>query len=150
MQKIFAQEILNSRGRWTGTSSFVQHSFHRHIADLTGNPDPVLPAPAFDVISGVSTAGDEGVHDSVFKKAMCVDAKVYHHYHNWSSRSIMGKTSPIDQINPGCKRDQSKGSGSPHGEPPTPKGYLAWCLGVQHRADQNCLPPLRAKYNQLE
>ncbi|KAK7804778.1 hypothetical protein U0070_023044 [Myodes glareolus] len=61
---------------------------YRHIADLAGNPDLVLPVPAFNVINGGSHAGNKlamqefmilPVGASSFKEAMRIGAEVYHH-----------------------------------------------------------------------
>ncbi|KAM5318449.1 LOW QUALITY PROTEIN: beta-enolase-like [Glossophaga mutica] len=59
-----------------------------HIADLAGNPDLVLPVPAFSAINGGSHAGNKlamqefmilPVGASSFKEAMRIGAEVYHH-----------------------------------------------------------------------
>merc|ERR1712168_76206 len=61
---------------------------YRHIADLAGNPDVILPVPAFNVINGGSHAGNKlamqefmilPVGASSFKEAMRIGAEVYHH-----------------------------------------------------------------------
>ncbi|XP_012868589.1 PREDICTED: beta-enolase [Dipodomys ordii] len=61
---------------------------YRHIADLAGNPNLVLPVPAFNVINGGSHAGNKlamqefmilPVGASSFKEAMRIGAEVYHH-----------------------------------------------------------------------
>uniref|UniRef100_A0A8C0P501 Beta-enolase n=2 Tax=Laurasiatheria TaxID=314145 RepID=A0A8C0P501_CANLF len=61
---------------------------YRHIADLAGNPDLVLPVPAFNVINGGSHAGNKlamqefmilPVGASSFREAMRIGAEVYHH-----------------------------------------------------------------------
>ncbi|KAK2111572.1 Beta-enolase, partial [Saguinus oedipus] len=61
---------------------------YRHIADLAGNPDLILPVPAFNVINGGSHAGNKlamqefmilPVGASSFKEAMRIGAEVYHH-----------------------------------------------------------------------
>uniref|UniRef100_A0A8C9A6D0 Beta-enolase n=1 Tax=Prolemur simus TaxID=1328070 RepID=A0A8C9A6D0_PROSS len=61
---------------------------YRHIADLAGNPDLILPVPAFNVINGGSHAGNKlamqefmilPVGANSFKEAMRIGAEVYHH-----------------------------------------------------------------------
>uniref|UniRef100_A0A8C4E6Z3 phosphopyruvate hydratase n=1 Tax=Dicentrarchus labrax TaxID=13489 RepID=A0A8C4E6Z3_DICLA len=47
---------------------------YRHIADLAGNPEVILPVPAFNVINGGSHAGN--------KLAMRIGAEVYHNLKN--------------------------------------------------------------------
>ncbi|XP_066449997.1 beta-enolase [Eleutherodactylus coqui] len=60
---------------------------YRHIADLAGNPDLILPVPAFNVINGGSHAGNKlamqefmilPVGASTFREAMRIGAEVYH------------------------------------------------------------------------
>ncbi|CAI5791619.1 betabeta-enolase [Podarcis lilfordi] len=60
---------------------------YRHIADLAGNKDLILPVPAFNVINGGSHAGNKlamqefmilPVGASNFKEAMRIGAEVYH------------------------------------------------------------------------
>ncbi|XP_043928061.1 beta-enolase-like [Protopterus annectens] len=60
---------------------------YRHIADLAGNEDIILPVPAFNVINGGSHAGNKlamqefmilPVGASSFKEAMRIGAEVYH------------------------------------------------------------------------
>uniref|UniRef100_A0A8C2XPK4 phosphopyruvate hydratase n=1 Tax=Cyclopterus lumpus TaxID=8103 RepID=A0A8C2XPK4_CYCLU len=64
---------------------------YRHIADLAGNPEVVLPVPAFNVINGGSHAGNKlamqefmilPVGASSFKEAMRIGAEVYHNLKN--------------------------------------------------------------------
>ncbi|KAI4899323.1 hypothetical protein NFI96_011848 [Prochilodus magdalenae] len=64
---------------------------YRHIADLAGNPEVILPVPAFNVINGGSHAGNKlamqefmilPVGASSFKEAMRVGAEVYHNLKN--------------------------------------------------------------------
>uniref|UniRef100_A0A8C7U8P0 phosphopyruvate hydratase n=1 Tax=Oncorhynchus mykiss TaxID=8022 RepID=A0A8C7U8P0_ONCMY len=64
---------------------------YRHIADLAGNPDVILPVPAFNVINGGSHAGNKlamqefmilPVGASTFKEAMRIGAEVYHNLKN--------------------------------------------------------------------
>jgi len=59
----------------------------RHIADLAGNKDIILPVPAFNVINGGSHAGNKlamqefmllPIGASSFKEAMRMGAEVYH------------------------------------------------------------------------
>uniref|UniRef100_A0A3Q1M0V5 Beta-enolase n=2 Tax=Bos TaxID=9903 RepID=A0A3Q1M0V5_BOVIN len=61
---------------------------YRHIADLAGNPELILPVPAFNVINGGSHAGNKlamqefmilPVGASSFREAMRIGAEVYHH-----------------------------------------------------------------------
>uniref|UniRef100_A0A803T360 phosphopyruvate hydratase n=1 Tax=Anolis carolinensis TaxID=28377 RepID=A0A803T360_ANOCA len=60
---------------------------YRHIADLAGNKELILPVPAFNVINGGSHAGNKlamqefmilPVGASTFKEAMRIGAEVYH------------------------------------------------------------------------
>uniref|UniRef100_A0A3Q1CIN6 phosphopyruvate hydratase n=1 Tax=Amphiprion ocellaris TaxID=80972 RepID=A0A3Q1CIN6_AMPOC len=64
---------------------------YRHIADLAGNPEVILPVPAFNVINGGSHAGNKlamqefmilPVGASTFKEAMRIGAEVYHNLKN--------------------------------------------------------------------
>ncbi|KAG8434422.1 hypothetical protein GDO86_012697 [Hymenochirus boettgeri] len=64
---------------------------YRHIADLAGNPDVILPVPAFNVINGGSHAGNKlamqefmilPVGASSFKEALRIGAEVYHNLKN--------------------------------------------------------------------
>ncbi|KAL1272595.1 hypothetical protein QQF64_028457 [Cirrhinus molitorella] len=64
---------------------------YRHIADLAGNPEVILPVPAFNVINGGSHAGNKlamqefmilPVGASSFKDAMRIGAEVYHNLKN--------------------------------------------------------------------
>uniref|UniRef100_A0A8C5P987 Enolase n=1 Tax=Leptobrachium leishanense TaxID=445787 RepID=A0A8C5P987_9ANUR len=61
---------------------------YRHIADLAGNKEVILPVPAFNVINGGSHAGNKlamqefmilPVGASNFKEALRIGAEVYHH-----------------------------------------------------------------------
>uniref|UniRef100_A0A4W6DAV0 phosphopyruvate hydratase n=1 Tax=Lates calcarifer TaxID=8187 RepID=A0A4W6DAV0_LATCA len=63
----------------------------RHIADLAGNPEVILPVPAFNVINGGSHAGNKlamqefmilPIGASTFKEAMRIGAEVYHNLKN--------------------------------------------------------------------
>ncbi|XP_026518115.2 beta-enolase, partial [Terrapene carolina triunguis] len=60
---------------------------YRHIADLAGNAELILPVPAFNVINGGSHAGNKlamqefmilPVGAASFKEAMRIGAEVYH------------------------------------------------------------------------
>ncbi|XP_068785640.1 beta-enolase isoform X5 [Struthio camelus] len=60
---------------------------YRHIADLAGNADLILPVPAFNVINGGSHAGNKlamqefmilPVGAASFREAMRIGAEVYH------------------------------------------------------------------------
>ncbi|XP_074991202.1 beta-enolase isoform X3 [Calonectris borealis] len=60
---------------------------YRHIADLAGNSDLILPVPAFNVINGGSHAGNKlamqefmvlPVGAASFREAMRIGAEVYH------------------------------------------------------------------------
>uniref|UniRef100_A0A671MS55 phosphopyruvate hydratase n=1 Tax=Sinocyclocheilus anshuiensis TaxID=1608454 RepID=A0A671MS55_9TELE len=53
---------------------------YRHIADLAGNPEVILPVPAFNVINGGSHAGNKLAIS--FKEAMRIGAEVYHNLKN--------------------------------------------------------------------
>uniref|UniRef100_A0A4W5L5E9 phosphopyruvate hydratase n=1 Tax=Hucho hucho TaxID=62062 RepID=A0A4W5L5E9_9TELE len=64
---------------------------YRHIADLAGNPEVILPVAAFNVINGGSHTGNKlamqefmilPVGASTFKEAMRVGAEVYHNLKN--------------------------------------------------------------------
>ncbi|XP_052455855.1 alpha-enolase-like isoform X2 [Carassius gibelio] len=64
---------------------------YRHIADLAGNPEVILPVPTFNVINGGSHAGNKlamqefmilPVGASSFKEAMHIGAEVYHNLKN--------------------------------------------------------------------
>nr|XP_006986965.3 bifunctional enolase 2/transcriptional activator-like [Peromyscus maniculatus bairdii] len=64
---------------------------YRHIADLAGNPEVILPVPAFNVINGGSHAGNKlaiqefmilPVGASSFREAMRNGAEVYHNLKN--------------------------------------------------------------------
>ncbi|XP_071623282.1 alpha-enolase isoform X2 [Heliangelus exortis] len=64
---------------------------YRHIADLAGNTDVILPVPAFNVINGGSHAGNKlamqefmilPVGADSFKEAMRIGAEVYHNLKN--------------------------------------------------------------------
>ncbi|OCT70555.1 alpha-enolase isoform X1 [Xenopus laevis] len=64
---------------------------YRHIADLAGNPEVILPVPAFNVINGGSHAGNKlamqefmilPVGADSFKEAMRIGAEVYHNLKN--------------------------------------------------------------------
>jgi len=61
---------------------------YRHIADLAGNHDIILPTPAFNVINGGSHAGNKLAMQefmilptgaSTFSEAMKMGSEVYHH-----------------------------------------------------------------------
>ncbi|XP_059831275.1 enolase [Hypanus sabinus] len=64
---------------------------YRHIADLAGNAEVILPVPAFNVINGGSHAGNKlamqefmilPVGAATFKEAMRIGAEVYHNLKN--------------------------------------------------------------------
>ncbi|KAJ1079960.1 hypothetical protein NDU88_000182 [Pleurodeles waltl] len=64
---------------------------YRHIADLAGNAELILPVPAFNVINGGSHAGNKlamqefmilPVGASTFREAMRIGAEVYHNLKN--------------------------------------------------------------------
>ncbi|NRL14293.1 enolase, partial [Salmonella enterica subsp. enterica serovar Typhi] len=64
---------------------------YRHIADLAGNKEVVLPVPAFNVINGGSHAGNKlamqefmilPIGAESFKEAMRIGAEVYHNLKN--------------------------------------------------------------------
>lgn len=71
---------------------------YRHIADLAGNPEVILPVPAFNVINGGSHAGNKlamqefmilPVGASSFKEAMRIGAEVYQNLKNVIRRSMV-------------------------------------------------------------
>ncbi|XP_026375696.1 alpha-enolase [Ursus maritimus] len=64
---------------------------YRHIADLAGNAEVILPVPAFNVINGGSHAGNKlamqefmilPVGAASFREAMRIGAEVYHNLKN--------------------------------------------------------------------
>nr|ABC96322.1 enolase [Blattella germanica] len=64
---------------------------YRHIADLAGVPDVILPVPAFNVINGGSHAGNKLAMQefmilptgaATFTEAMKMGSEVYHHLKN--------------------------------------------------------------------
>ncbi|XP_013772811.1 alpha-enolase [Limulus polyphemus] len=64
---------------------------YRHISDLAGNSDVILPVPAFNVINGGSHAGNKLAMQefmilptgaSSFTEAMKIGSEVYHHLKN--------------------------------------------------------------------
>uniref|UniRef100_I3LK59 Enolase n=1 Tax=Sus scrofa TaxID=9823 RepID=I3LK59_PIG len=64
---------------------------YRHIADLAGNAEVILPVPAFNVINGGSHAGNKlamqefmilPVGAETFREAMRIGAEVYHNLKN--------------------------------------------------------------------
>ncbi|KAH0509640.1 Alpha-enolase [Microtus ochrogaster] len=64
---------------------------YRHIADLAGNAEVILPVPAFNVINGGSHAGNKlamqefmilPVGASSFREALRIGAEVYHNLKN--------------------------------------------------------------------
>ncbi|XP_025241103.1 alpha-enolase-like, partial [Theropithecus gelada] len=64
---------------------------YRHIADLAGNSEVILPIPAFNVINGGSHAGNKlaiqkfmilPVGAANFREAMRIGAEVYHNLKN--------------------------------------------------------------------
>ncbi|XP_060052213.1 alpha-enolase-like [Erinaceus europaeus] len=64
---------------------------YRHIADLAGNPEVILPVPAFNVINGGSHAGNKLAMQEFmilpagaanFKEAIYIGAEVYHNLKN--------------------------------------------------------------------
>ncbi|XP_041503924.1 alpha-enolase-like isoform X2 [Microtus oregoni] len=66
-------------------------SLYRHIADLAGNTEVILPVPAFSVINGGSHAGNKlamqefmilPVGATSFHEAMRIGAEVYHNLKN--------------------------------------------------------------------
>jgi len=78
---------------------------YRHIADLSGNKDVILPVPAFNVINGGSHAGNRLAMQefmilptgaSTFKEAVQIGAEVYH-----SLKGIIKKRYGQDATNVG-------------------------------------------------
>jgi len=64
---------------------------YRHLADLAGNPEVILPVPAFNVINGGSHAGNKLAMQefmilptgaSTFTEAMKMGSEIYHHLKN--------------------------------------------------------------------
>ena len=61
---------------------------YKHLADLAGNKDIILPVPAFNVINGGSHAGNKLAMQEFmilptgatsFTEAMKIGSEVYHH-----------------------------------------------------------------------
>ncbi|KAM8927476.1 alpha-enolase isoform 2-T2 [Pelodytes ibericus] len=78
---------------------------YRHIADLAGNAEVILPVPAFNVINGGSHAGNKlamqefmilPVGASSFKEAMRIGSEVYHNL-----KSVINKKYGKDATNVG-------------------------------------------------
>ncbi|XP_078336903.1 uncharacterized protein LOC111132341 [Crassostrea virginica] len=78
---------------------------YRHIADLAGNKEVILPVPAFNVINGGSHAGNKLAMQefmilptgaSSFKEAMRMGSEVYHHL-----KSVIKKKYGQDACNVG-------------------------------------------------
>ena len=78
---------------------------YRHIADLAGNDDVILPVPAFNVINGGSHAGNKlamqefmilPVGAKTFKEAMKMGSEIYHHL-----KSVIKKKYGQDACNVG-------------------------------------------------
>merc|ERR1712136_434312 len=78
---------------------------YRHIADLAGTPEIVLPVPAFNVINGGSRAGNKlamqefmllPVGASSFSEAMRMGSEIYHHL-----KSVIKKKYGQDACNVG-------------------------------------------------
>ncbi|XP_078373432.1 alpha-enolase-like isoform X4 [Oculina patagonica] len=78
---------------------------YRHIADLSGNKEVILPVPAFNVINGGSHAGNKLAMQefmllptgaSTFSEAMRMGAEIYQHLKN-----VVKKQYGIDAVNVG-------------------------------------------------
>jgi enolase len=78
---------------------------YRHIADLAGNANLVLPVPAFNIINGGSHAGNKlamqefmilPVGAKSFREAMRMGAEVYHHL-----KTVIKKKYGQDAVNVG-------------------------------------------------
>ncbi|XP_032491735.1 alpha-enolase isoform X5 [Phocoena sinus] len=81
---------------------------YRHIADLAGNAEVILPVPAFNVINGGSHAGNKlamqefmilPVGAENFREAMRIGAEVYHNLKNSFIRDypVVSIEDPFDQ-----------------------------------------------------
>ena len=85
---------------------------YRHIADLAGNDDVILPVPAFNVINGGSHAGNKlamqefmilPVGASSFKEAMKMGSEIYHHL-----KAVIKKKYGQDACNVGDEGDLNR------------------------------------------
>lgn len=82
---------------------------YRHIADLAGNSEVILPVPAFNVINGGSHAGNKlamqefmilPIGAASFREAMRIGAEVYHNLKN-----VIKEKYGKDATNVGMKAD---------------------------------------------
>ncbi|RMX53047.1 hypothetical protein pdam_00014587 [Pocillopora damicornis] len=131
VSKIFAREIFDSRGNPSvevdittskaklGANAILGVSLaickagavhkgvplYKHIADLAGNKEVILPVPAFNVINGGSHAGNKLAMQefmllptgaSNFKEAMRMGAEIYQNL-----KSVVKKRYGIDAVNVG-------------------------------------------------
>lgn len=88
-QKLGANAILAVSLAICKAGAMVKNiPLYKHIANLAGNPNMVLPVPAFNVINGGSHAGNKLAMQefmilptgaSSFKEAMKMGVEVYHH-----------------------------------------------------------------------
>uniref|UniRef100_A0A452SG43 phosphopyruvate hydratase n=1 Tax=Ursus americanus TaxID=9643 RepID=A0A452SG43_URSAM len=100
---------------------------YRHIADLAGNAEVILPVPAFNVINGGSHAGNKlamqefmilPVGAASFREAMRIGAEVYHNLKN-----VIKEKYGKDATNVG----DEGGFATPSGKPATlTRWSLAW------------------------
>ncbi|BAT85810.1 Enolase protein [Vigna angularis] len=105
-QKLGANAILAvSLAVCKAGASVLKIPLYKHIANLAGNKNLVLPVPAFNVINGGSHAGNKlamqefmvlPVGASSFKEAMKMGVEVYHHL-----KSVIKKKYGQDAINVG-------------------------------------------------
>uniref|UniRef100_A0A5F9CNK2 Enolase n=20 Tax=Amniota TaxID=32524 RepID=A0A5F9CNK2_RABIT len=74
-----------------GANAILGVPLYRHIADLAGNSEVILPVPAFNVINGGSHAGNKlamqefmilPIGAASFREAMRIGAEVYHNLKN--------------------------------------------------------------------
>ncbi|KAG6427488.1 hypothetical protein SASPL_111733 [Salvia splendens] len=104
-QKLGANAILAvSLAVCKAGAAVLNIPLYKHIANLAGNKNMVLPVPAFNVINGGSHAGNKlamqefmilPIGASSFKEAMKMGVEVYHHlkasYISWSFAVIKKK-----------------------------------------------------------
>ena len=85
---------------------------YRHIADLAGNDDVILPVPAFNVINGGSHASNKlamqefmilPVGATSFKEAMKMGSEIYHHL-----KSVIKKKYGQDACNVGDEGERGE------------------------------------------
>ncbi len=64
---------------------------YRHLADLAGNKDVILPVPAFNVINGGSHAGNK----LAMQEFMILPTGELHHKHSLLNYHMIFKTTTI-------------------------------------------------------